>query len=342
MIVYGRFGKPFTTAERTPKSTILGSHSTELVLAIGSARGSTRTKILAKSTILVTTKMRRRHCSLSSTQTNRRNGTCASRPGVSTLQGCLAIHKTFFRRYADISRTNEVPQTFNYYYDEVDGLESFPISDADAAKLTNTIKGLYGSAASIIEQSIANAGKTGVDDNAGETLLKQVAALQKISAGEIDPTFESLKTTDFIKEGFDLNTLLKDSTEAQRRIRDIVTDGNYLEWILNIKGQRHAFDGNYQVTVFLDKVPDPDVEAPQMWPFNPNFVGNFSPLGQKPNTSCGRCQDQQTNNVEVTGQIPLTIALIERYLAGTLDKFDDQTTVEAYLTKNLHWRVLAV
>lgn len=233
-----------------------------------------------------------------------------------------------------------MPQEFNYYYDEVEGLNSFPISNDDAKELVKTIKKLYPSAASLIEQSVANDGSTGVDDNAGQTLLKQVATLQKIKAKEIAPTWEGLKSTDLVKEDYDFDELLKESTKAQRRIRDIVTDGNYLEWIVNIKGERHALNGNYQVFVFLDQVPED--EDPQLWLLSPNFVGNFSPLGQRPDTSCDRCQDQRENHVEVTGQIPLTIALIERYLAGTLEKFDDLNTVEAYLTKNLHWRVTVV
>ena len=40
-------------------------------------------------------------------------------------------------------------------------------------------------------------------------------------------------------------------------------------------------------------------------------------------------------------QIPLTIALIERYLAGIIDDLSEQSVVP-YLTENLHWRVTQV
>lgn len=45
--------------------------------------------------------------------------------------------------------------------------------------------------------------------------------------------------------------------------------------------------------------------------------------------------------MEVTGQIPLTLALTERYLAQMIPDLRAETVVP-YMTKNLHWRVEAV
>ena len=52
-------------------------------------------------------------------------------------------------------------------------------------------------------------------------------------------------------------------------------------------------------------------------------------------------QDDQERDLEVTAQIPLTLALIERYLAGKISDIGPHTVVE-YLKAALHWRVTAV
>ena len=45
-------------------------------------------------------------------------------------------------------------------------------------------------------------------------------------------------------------------------------------------------------------------------------------------------------HTEVTGQIPLTMALVERYLAGKLDGLEPrQDQAIGYLQRELHWRV---
>jgi hypothetical protein len=52
-----------------------------------------------------------------------------------------------------------------------------------------------------------------------------------------------------------------------------------------------------------------------LWPFSPNHVGTFATLGQGDQTACAKCQQGQADRTQVTGQIPLTLALTERYLA---------------------------
>jgi tyrosinase len=73
----------------------------------------------------------------------------------------------------------------------------------------------------------------------------------------------------------------------------------------------------------------------------PTHVGTFAPLGQPEDTSCEKCQEDQENALEVTGQIPLTVALVERFLAGIIHDLSP-THVVPYLQKNLHWRVVDV
>lgn len=71
---------------------------------------------------------------------------------------------------------------------------------------------------------------------------------------------------------------------------------------------------------------------------SPYHVGTFAALGQTSDPRCGNCQRDQEAHTEISGQIPLTIALIERYFAGLLDSFSEDDVVE-YLKVNLHWEV---
>ncbi len=47
----------------------------------------------------------------------------------------------------------------------------------------------------------------------------------------------------------------------------------------------------------------------------------------------------QAERIEVTGQISLTLALVERYQAGLVDGMTPEV-VEPYLAQDLHWRVV--
>lgn len=57
---------------------------------------------------------------------------------------------------------------------------------------------------------------------------------------------------------------------------DLAPDNRYLEWMTNIKAQKHTLDGAYSVHVFLGPV---DEENVALWPAAPTHVGTFAPLG---------------------------------------------------------------
>jgi len=136
-----------------------------------------------------------------------------------------------------------------------------------------------------------------------------------------------------------LETLLDQSIGSDKPyIKDLAKDNKYLEWLVNIKSQRHALDGQYSVHVFLNAVEEGDVS---LWPVSPHHVGTFTPFGQASGTGCENCKNQQAEHLEITGQIPLTVALIERYLAGIVQDISAETVVP-YLTEHLHWRVESV
>jgi tyrosinase len=122
-----------------------------------------------------------------------------------------------------------------------------------------------------------------------------------------------------------------------RSLTDLTKNGRYLEWLFNIKAQKHALGGAYLLHVFLGPVP-PE-EATVRYSISPYHVGTFSPLGQSEGTGCSKCQIDQAARTEITGQIPLTIALAERYFTGALNSLSEEDVI-AYLQKNLHWEVV--
>ena len=123
---------------------------------------------------------------------------------------------------------------------------------------------------------------------------------------------------------------------ADRDLRDLVIDNKYLEWLVDIKAEKHTNNGDFDVHVFL---ADPQDDNPALYIFNHNHVAAFSTLGQDSETGCEKCKVDQAERLEVTGQIPLTLALVERYQAGLIDGLTPEV-VEPYLAQHLHWRVV--
>lgn len=123
-----------------------------------------------------------------------------------------------------------------------------------------------------------------------------------------------------------------------RHLKDLAPNGKYLEWITNIKVQKHALDGTFFVHVFLGEF---NREDPLAWRSDPNLVGTFSILGESVGTGCKKCKKDREDQLQITGQVPLTLALAERYLAGQIENLTPEKVVP-YLQTNLHWRVAAV
>lgn len=122
-----------------------------------------------------------------------------------------------------------------------------------------------------------------------------------------------------------------------RSLAHLAKGDTYLEWLINIKAVKHTLGGEFLVHVFLGRVP-PE-ESTILYAVSPYHVGTFSPLGQSEDTACGKCQRDQAAGTEITGQIPLTIALAERYFAGELDSLLEEDVIK-YLQTNLHWEVV--
>ncbi|KAI1335061.1 Di-copper centre-containing protein [Xylariaceae sp. FL0016] len=126
------------------------------------------------------------------------------------------------------------------------------------------------------------------------------------------------------------------SLPSNRDLKSLVHDNRYLEWLFNIRVEKAELGGNYTVHVFLG---DPDDSAPLLYVANPSHVGAFATFGQDEDSACGNCQRGRAAGLRITGQIPLTMALVERYLAGLVDGLTPEHAVP-YLQRNLHWRVV--
>jgi len=60
--------------------------------------------------------------------------------------------------------------------------------------------------------------------------------------------------------------------------------------------------------------------------------------GRSVDTQCEKCKVDMTNDLVVTGTVPLTAVLLQAVVDGKLESLNT-VDVEPYLIKNLHWRV---
>ena len=86
---------------------------------------------------------------------------------------------------------------------------------------------------------------------------------------------------------------------------------------------------------------DFDRDDPTSWRTTENKVGSFNVLGDSADSGCGKCKNDQSRQLQVTGQVPLTLALAERYLTGQLANLKPESVIP-YLQTHLHWRVTLV
>jgi tyrosinase len=152
----------------------------------------------------------------------------------------------------------------------------------------------------------------------------KTAALVQFASADVSDAHQSL-----------MAAAQKVEVPAERNLADLVQDNKYLEWLVDLRAEKHALGGNYFVHVFLG---DPDDENSLLYIADPNHVAIFSTFGTNEETGCENCKKGQEAHLQVTGQIPLTLALVERYLAGKLNSITPHDVIP-YLQKYLHWRV---
>jgi len=107
--------------------------------------------------------------------------------------------------------------------------------------------------------------------------------------------------------------------------------GYYREWITNIRVEKMALQTAFFIHIFLgDFNPDP-----ARWSFEPNLVGSHAVF--TPFSKATTALSSGASSI-ITGTIPLTRTLQLQANAGKVNLQDDEA-VQAYLRKNLHWRV---
>ncbi|KXH27737.1 hypothetical protein CSIM01_11574 [Colletotrichum simmondsii] len=121
-----------------------------------------------------------------------------------------------------------------------------------------------------------------------------------------------------------------------RDLRSLAANDKYLEWLVNIRADKAELHGNYIVNVFLGD-PSEDI-PPLLYVKDHTHVGSFATFGQDEETPCANCKKGQEENQRITGQIPLTIALVERYLAGQVDGLTPDHVID-YLKANIRWKI---
>ena len=228
------------------------------------------------------------------------------------------------------SRTVKRTEPFGYAYPETAGL-NYPTSDSAKANLIKVIQNIYPDLSDRIRESKNEKPEAGMD------LLPQAEILKEIAVKKLPATTHEMRN--LVSKLPDTQTLLQNSLgDSKPYIRDLAPDNKYLEWLINISAPKHALDGTFTVHTFLGPVEEEQV---YLWPASPHHVGTFAPLGQTGNTGCDKCQQDQRDDVHVTGQIPLTLALVERYLNGEPKSLSKEHVVP-YLQEHLHWRVARV
>ena len=78
---------------------------------------------------------------------------------------------------------------------------------------------------------------------------------------------------------------------------------------------------------------------PDNWSTDKNLVGSHVVFTSNPGTSCEKCISDRERGTVVTGTIPLTGALGDKF--GNVYDLKPET-IAPYLTSTLHWRVAKV
>lgn len=250
--------------------------------------------------------------------------------------------------------------TLGYAYPETQSWK-FSTPDQYKANVRATIRKLYGgsSLASILADStpgnLSNSAKLIVPSKASAqpaASKENVQPAKKSPAELLQPTSsKALKEPASVQQlkGSDQKPLRQakpqheepkaepkhESNPKHRDLTDLTTNGKYLEWIVNLRVEKHTLGGTFSVHIFLGEFERDDASA---WRTTENKVGSFNVLGDGQNTGCDKCKSDRERQLVVTGQVPLTLALAERYLAGDLANLKPESVIP-YLQTHLHWRI---
>lgn len=225
--------------------------------------------------------------------------------------------------------------TFGYAYAETANNTTPSLMQA---RVTTAINTLYGTTApaNTIAHSVTRLVKTVRDSSLAPatTFLNRFAKLipktktrtkgrQKAQRSSVD---EVLGITDLNDREVAANSPVKIPT-------DLAPNGQYREWIANLRVNKYALSGPFFIHIFLGNFSS----DPFQWSFDPNLVGTHCIFAHSGGSTCVPCKSDQ----QVTGTMPLTSALLEDIGEGQLASLDPED-VEAYLKLNMQYRITMV
>ncbi len=150
-------------------------------------------------------------------------------------------------------------------------------------------------------------------NSTGNITTQVIAAINKLYGSTSNTTSKLKRNAGFIES------------------RDVALNGNYHEWVANIRVKKSALDAPFFIHIFLgDFNPEP-----ASWTFEPNLVGTHC-VFTKASVSSSNCScdpDQM-----VTATIPLTDAMLTKITNGELASLEP-TDATAYVADNLKYRV---
>ncbi|TVY81027.1 Tyrosinase, partial [Lachnellula suecica] len=158
------------------------------------------------------------------------------------------------------------------------------------------------------------------------------------TAAEDNKTQEPMKTASIVPKqdadgtrGLDLESEVGKSPDLSVPPKE----SSYTEYIVNLKAPKHILQQKYVVHIFLG----PFNRQTNTWATQNALVGNFAVFGkERATTGCGKCKQDADDNVEITGTVPLTGALLKEFQQGTLGGLEKENVLP-WLRDNLHWRV---
>ncbi|KAH8586174.1 hypothetical protein B0O99DRAFT_656959 [Bisporella sp. PMI_857] len=111
------------------------------------------------------------------------------------------------------------------------------------------------------------------------------------------------------------------------------------QYVCNVKALKHTLNQTFRVHIFLGEFNRTQVHD---WHSDPALAGTIVIFGKDPEeTGCHKCVRDATDDVAITGAVPLTNALLEVYQSEnntTLRSLRKEDTLP-WLTTNMHWRV---
>lgn len=87
----------------------------------------------------------------------------------------------------------------------------------------------------------------------------------------------------------------------ERQVEDLASENKCLEWITNLKAEKHALGKTFNVHVFLGQITQ---EKSILWYAEENHVGAFTVLGQPVETGCEKCRVGSSGQIAGHGADP--------------------------------------